>query len=74
MHNFSREYFFAETTRFRKMMGDKTIMADEEKRDAALNAYTFLYLNLAEVDDLAETVFVSTTEEFSQRCALMIFS
>jgi hypothetical protein len=56
------------------MMGDKSFMADEERRTAALKAYSYLYLNLEVVDDTIEAIFLATTEEFSQRCAFLIFS
>ena len=68
---FTLDYFKEELVRFRKGMGDKTIMADPIRRDLLFKGFTLVYFNTKTTtpDDerFLRDMFTCQTNEFNTR-------
>lgn len=68
---FTKEYFFQEISRFRKLMGDKAFFNDDTKMESAITGLSHVYFNVDDFDDSVSNLFKSTIEEYNQRKNMM---
>ena len=74
---FTKEYFYEEIHRFRKLMTNIDSLLDAEKMDAAIKGLTYVYFNVELVKDdieIVAAIFDSTIQEYSYRSSMMKFA